>query len=120
MSVREPATTAIHGLTVRADTHGTATERRRCVAFRGRSGPWSLGYRRTPQHDRRMSEIRSPGEPEPRPETEPRPVVPTARDGEEPGAAVSPLHLSPLLPRRQNPWLIVEVDGSSAGHRALV
>jgi nucleotide-binding universal stress UspA family protein len=33
---------------------------------------------------------------------------------------VSPLHLSPLLPRRQNPWLIVEVDGSSAGHRALV
>jgi nucleotide-binding universal stress UspA family protein len=67
-----------------------------------------------------MSEIRSPGEPEPGPETEPRPVVPTARDGEEPGAAVSPLHLSPLLPRRQNPWLIVEVDGSSAGHRALV
>jgi nucleotide-binding universal stress UspA family protein len=25
-----------------------------------------------------------------------------------------------LLPRRQNPWLIVEVDGSPAGHRALV
>jgi nucleotide-binding universal stress UspA family protein len=33
---------------------------------------------------------------------------------------VAPLHLSPLLPRRQNPWLIVEVDGSPAGHGALV
>jgi nucleotide-binding universal stress UspA family protein len=67
-----------------------------------------------------MSDIRSPREPEPAPETEPRPAIPTARGGEEPGAAVAPLHLSPLLPRRQNPWLIVEVDGSAAGHRALV
>jgi nucleotide-binding universal stress UspA family protein len=25
-----------------------------------------------------------------------------------------------LLPRRQNPWLVVEVDGSAAGHGALV
>jgi nucleotide-binding universal stress UspA family protein len=25
-----------------------------------------------------------------------------------------------LLPRRQNPWLVVEVDGSSAGHGGLV
>src|SRR5687768_18285798 len=67
-----------------------------------------------------MSEIRSPRDPEPAPEREPRPPVPTARDGEEPGAAVAPLHLSPLLPRRQTPWLIVEVDGSPAGHGALV
>ena len=34
--------------------------------------------------------------------------------------AVEPLRLPPLLPRRQNPWLVVEVDGSSAGHGALV
>jgi nucleotide-binding universal stress UspA family protein len=33
---------------------------------------------------------------------------------------VEPLHLPPLLPRRQNPWLVVEVDGSAAGHGALV
>jgi nucleotide-binding universal stress UspA family protein len=33
---------------------------------------------------------------------------------------VAPLRLPPLLPRRQNPWLIVEVDGSAAGHGALV
>jgi len=33
---------------------------------------------------------------------------------------VAPLHLSPLLPRRQNPWLIVEVDGSPAGYGPLV
>jgi nucleotide-binding universal stress UspA family protein len=71
-----------------------------------------------------MSEIRSPWDPEPAPETEPRPTVPAARDSEGPGAgpasAVAPLRLPPLLPRRQNPWLIVEVDGSAAGHGALV
>jgi nucleotide-binding universal stress UspA family protein len=33
---------------------------------------------------------------------------------------VEPLRLRPLLPRRQNPWLVVEVDGSAAGHGALV
>jgi nucleotide-binding universal stress UspA family protein len=27
--------------------------------------------------------------------------------------------LSPLLPRRQDPWLVVEVDGSPAAHGAL-
>jgi nucleotide-binding universal stress UspA family protein len=30
------------------------------------------------------------------------------------------LQLRPLLPRRQSPWLVVEVDGSPAGHGALV
>ena len=35
-------------------------------------------------------------------------------------AAVEPLRLPPLLPRRQNPWLVVEVDGSAATHGALV
>jgi nucleotide-binding universal stress UspA family protein len=33
---------------------------------------------------------------------------------------VEPTRLPPLLPRRQNPWLIVEVDGSRDGHGALV
>jgi nucleotide-binding universal stress UspA family protein len=36
------------------------------------------------------------------------------------GPGVEPLHLWPLRPRRQNPWLVVEVDGSAAGHGALV
>jgi nucleotide-binding universal stress UspA family protein len=65
-----------------------------------------------------MSEIRSPRDPEPGPGSEQQPAVPTSR---EPGSAnVEPLHLTPLLPRRQNPWLVVEVDGSAAGHGALV
>ena len=40
--------------------------------------------------------------------------------GQEASSGVEPLRLSPLLPRRQNPWLVVEVDGSSAAHGALV
>ena len=69
-----------------------------------------------------MSEMRSPREPEPIPESDPQPTVPSARDGDasaEP-RPVAPLRLPPLLPRRQNPWLIVQVDGSPAGHGALV
>ncbi len=31
-----------------------------------------------------------------------------------------PLRLPPLLPRRQTPWLIVEVDGSPDAHHGLV
>jgi nucleotide-binding universal stress UspA family protein len=42
----------------------------------------------------------------------------TSARGQGPG--VEPLHLWPLRPRRQNPWLVVEVDGSTAGHGALV
>jgi nucleotide-binding universal stress UspA family protein len=71
-----------------------------------------------------MSEMRGSREPEPIPESDPRPTVPSAREGDDPdagpGPAVAPLHLPPLRPRRQNPWLIVEVDGSPAGHGALV
>ena len=37
-----------------------------------------------------------------------------------PPAGVEPLRLPPLLPRRQSPWLVVEVDGSPTGHGALV
>ncbi|MBN1094223.1 universal stress protein [Blastococcus sp. TML/M2B] len=35
-------------------------------------------------------------------------------------SAVEHLQLIPLRPRRQNPWLLVEVDGTAAGHRALL
>jgi nucleotide-binding universal stress UspA family protein len=40
--------------------------------------------------------------------------------GTGPSAAAEPLRLPPLLPRRHTPWLLVEVDGSSARHGALV
>ncbi|MGY1801760.1 universal stress protein [Blastococcus sp. SYSU D00922] len=67
-----------------------------------------------------MSDIRSPWDPEPTAEPDPQPAIPAARTGEEPVADVEPLRLAPLLARRQNPWLIVEVDGSAAGHGGLV
>ncbi len=62
-----------------------------------------------------MSEIRPPQEPEPAPGKDPS--TGTAW-GAAPG--VEPLRIPPLLPRRQNPWLVVEVDGSPAAHGALV
>jgi nucleotide-binding universal stress UspA family protein len=66
-----------------------------------------------------MSDIRPSWEPDSAPEAEPQSGGPPASgQGQSPG--VEPLHLPPLLPRRQNPWLIVEVDGSAAGHGALV
>ncbi len=67
-----------------------------------------------------MSDIRSPWDHDPAADAEQQPVIPPARTGEEPVADVEPLRLPPMLPRRQNPWLIVEVDGSRAGHGALV
>jgi nucleotide-binding universal stress UspA family protein len=67
-----------------------------------------------------MSEIRSSWEPEPVPGAEPQPVVPAPREGEGRTSGVEPLHLPRLLPRRQSPWLLVEVDGTPAGHGALV
>jgi len=36
------------------------------------------------------------------------------------GRRVQPVRLAPLLPRRQDPWLLVDVDGSPASHGALV
>jgi len=57
-----------------------------------------------------MSDIRPSPEPDPVPGAEHKPARPS----------VEPLHLRPLLPRRQSPWLVVEVDGSAAGHGALV
>jgi nucleotide-binding universal stress UspA family protein len=48
-----------------------------------------------------------------------RPGEPVARWTPDLGV-VAPRRLSPLLPRRQAPHLLVEVDGSPAGHGALV
>ena len=61
-----------------------------------------------------MSDVRSSREPEQGPETAPLPAVTPHPQG------VEPLRLPPLLPRRQNPWLLVEVDGTAAGHGGLV
>lgn len=61
--------------------------------------------------------MRSSREPDPGPETEPRRVPPAPRQG---GAGPEPVRLPPLLPRRQAPWLLVEVDESPAAHRGLV
>ena len=66
-----------------------------------------------------MSDIRPSRDPESAPEPEPQSdPAPTAGQNRRPG--VEPLRLPPLLPRRQNPWLVVEVDGSAAGHGALL
>jgi nucleotide-binding universal stress UspA family protein len=43
-----------------------------------------------------------------------------AEDGAAPRQPVEPMRLSPLLPRRQRPWLVVDVDGSPNSHGALV
>lgn len=67
-----------------------------------------------------MSETRSSWDPESAPETEPFPVVPPPPAPREVGAGPEPLRLPPLLPRRQTPWLIVEVDASTAAHHGLV
>lgn len=67
-----------------------------------------------------MSETRSPWEPEqaqPAPRGDERPVD---RPLPEPRPSVEPLRLQPLFSRRQNPWLVVEVDGTPTTHGALV
>lgn len=71
-----------------------------------------------------MSETRSPWDPEQAPTAstgpgEP-PVAESAPASAEPAAVVEPLRLSPLLPRRQTPWLVVQVDDSASAHRSLV
>ena len=69
-----------------------------------------------------MSDIRPGREPDSAPETEPQSTEPASTDPTPTGRGqgVEPLRLPPLLPRRQSPWLLVEVDGSAAGHGALV
>jgi|tagenome__1003787_1003787.scaffolds.fasta_scaffold20949772_2 nucleotide-binding universal stress UspA family protein len=82
-------------------------------------GPWSLPVPGWGGNDRHMSDIRPAQEPEPAPELEPQSAGP-ATSGQSSSPGVEPLQLRPLLPRRQNPWLVVEIDGSAAGHGALV
>jgi nucleotide-binding universal stress UspA family protein len=54
-------------------------------------------------------------------DTTPDQVHTGAADGDRAdGTRVEPLRLTPLLPRRQNPWLVVDVDGTPGSHRALV
>jgi D-arabinose 1-dehydrogenase-like Zn-dependent alcohol dehydrogenase len=48
-----------------------------------------------------------------------QPAAEPSHGQDQPTAFVEPIRLKPLLPRRQNPWLLVEVDGAS-GHGALV
>ena len=67
-----------------------------------------------------MSDTRSAGDPESAPETGPRPIVPPTPAQRDHGSGLEPLRLPPLLPRRQAPWLIVEVDGTPAAHHGLV
>ena len=69
-----------------------------------------------------MSETRSSREPEPAPEADSADTPPTSAEpasGIGRGSGVEPLRLPPLLPRRQNPWLIVEVDGTPSCHGPL-
>jgi nucleotide-binding universal stress UspA family protein len=67
-----------------------------------------------------MSEARSPSEPESESEQDPM-AGGSAHGGRHVlGSGVEPIRLSPLFPRRQHPWLIVEVDGSPSNHRSLV
>ncbi len=83
-------------------------------------GPWSLPPLWGGVHDRRMDDARRlRDEPE-----DDRPQVtgaggPTGDDARG-GRRVEPMRLTPLLPRRQNPWLLVEVDGSPTAAGALV
>jgi nucleotide-binding universal stress UspA family protein len=67
-----------------------------------------------------MSDIRSAWEPEQAPDDDSTEGVPAAPGARGASSGVEPFRLPPLLPRRQNPWLVVEVDGSAAGHGALV
>jgi nucleotide-binding universal stress UspA family protein len=83
------------------------------------TGPWSLPPRNGGVHDRRMDDAHRPsnGPAEERPGI-PRAGDSTGDDGRR--RQVEPMRLTPLLPRRQNPWLLVDVDGSPASHGALV
>jgi nucleotide-binding universal stress UspA family protein len=57
------------------------------------------------------------------PEREPEQAGPPRPDdarAEPAGAATEPLRLPPLISRRHNPWLLVEVDDTGVGHGALV
>ena len=82
------------------------------------AGPWSLPPRNGAVHDRRMDDAHrfrdEPGQDRPSSSTD-RSVDEARGD-----RGVEPMRLTPLLPRRQNPWLLVDVDGSPAAYGALV
>lgn len=67
-----------------------------------------------------MTDNRSPWELEPAPEEDAQSDPSGGAAPRGLGSGVEPLRLSPLLPRRQQPRLVVEVDGTAAGHRALL
>ncbi len=82
------------------------------------AGPWSLPPRNGAMDDRCMDDAhRFRDEPE---QDRPRPPQAPAGDDAPEGRRVEPMRLTPLLPRRQHPWLLVEVDGSPAAQGALV
>ncbi|SDE40584.1 Universal stress protein family protein [Blastococcus fimeti] len=66
-----------------------------------------------------MSQYRFPGVVTERPEVQAPDSLPASAPA-GPQAAIEHLQLIPLRPRRQSPWLLVEVDGTPEGHRALV
>ena len=85
----------------------------------GNAGPWSLPHPQRGVHDPRMTE-RDRLRDEPQDELPGTPAGAHATGGDARGRRVEPMRLTPLLPRRQNPWLLVDVDGSPASHGALV
>ncbi|MCU1615151.1 MAG: UspA protein [Frankiales bacterium] len=85
-----------------------------------RAGPWALSGSEPPPDHRAMREPRHfPPEPDPDEANAQRQGADGPRPGTD-GGSVEPLRLPPLFARRQAPWLLVEVDGSPAGHGGLV
>ncbi len=82
------------------------------------AGPWSLPPRNGGIHDRGMDDThRFTDEPD---QDLPGTPADPAVDHQRGDRGVEPMRLTPLLPRRQSPWLLVDVDGSPAAHGALV
>src|SRR4051812_33794416 len=110
-------------------------ERFRCAGVRGPLGPWSLSHALPARNDRDMSEDSPLPHDRDQPPTAPTEAhslssapaaTPVAGQDQSPArwssghGGAEPRRLSPLLPRRQTPRLLVEVDGSPASQGALV
>jgi len=85
---------------------------------RGAPGPWALSDRGREIDHRHVREFPS-SLPERHPDTTSAQHHEADPDTAKPGVA-EPLRLPPLLSRRHSPWLLVEVDGTSARLGALV